>query len=64
MSTASNVFLRRAVIVGNSLFILWILFNGMDEGWKAKPRQIATYIVLIALLLASSYLIAKSRTRA
>lgn len=51
--------LRRAAIAGNVLFVLWILYNGMNENWKAKPVQLVVYITMISLLLVNSYLIFK-----
>jgi len=49
--------LVRSVIAGDVLFILWILYNGMDSGWTATPRQWVVYIALIALLSVSGVLL-------
>jgi hypothetical protein len=44
-------------VAGNVLFVLWMLFNGMDEGWKATPFQIMSYVGLTVLLALNTYLI-------
>ena len=49
--------LRILAIAGNILFILWILFNAMDSGWKGTVYQILSAVVLIALLLVNTYFI-------
>ncbi len=49
--------LRYIVVAGNLLFALWIFFNGMDEGFKATPVQLASYITLFTLLALNSFLI-------
>lgn len=49
--------LRYLAIIGNILFALWVLFNGMDEGWKATPMQSVSYIALLTLLALNSYLV-------
>jgi hypothetical protein len=42
--------LRRLAIAGNLLFVLWILYNGMNEGFKGTPPEIVSYIALVLLL--------------
>ncbi len=49
--------LRIAALSGNILFILWMLFNGIDEGFKATPYQLASYLSLTALLVLNSVLV-------
>jgi hypothetical protein len=44
-----NLF-RAAAIFGNVLFILWLTYNGIDEGFRATPYQIVSYISLFLLL--------------
>jgi hypothetical protein len=50
-------YLRYLALTGNTLFILWILFNGMNEGWRATPYQLVSYIALVFLLLLNSALL-------
>ncbi len=52
-----STLLKYLAIFGNGLFILWMLYNGMDEGWRATPIQLANYIGLTVLLLLNSFLI-------
>jgi hypothetical protein len=50
-------FLRIAAIAGNGIFVLWILFNGMDEGFKANLIQIVSYLSLILLMILNTFLL-------
>lgn len=43
--------LRILAIAGNALFILWVIFNAMDSGWKGTLPQIFSSIILVVLLL-------------
>ena len=52
--------LRIAAILGNVLFILWITYNGIDEGFRGTPVQVASYIALVALLLLNIVLLARN----
>lgn len=49
--------LRYMAIAGNILFAGWILFNGIDEGFKASPMQLISYIGLWSLLGLNTYLL-------
>jgi hypothetical protein len=51
-------YLRIAAVLGNVLFILWILFNAMDSGWKGRPVEIMSGIGLVILLLLNTYFLA------
>lgn len=46
-------------IIGNTVFILWLFVNSIDEGFKAKPVQLFSYIALISLLVLNIYIISK-----
>lgn len=50
-------YLGWAAVAGDVLFIAWVLFNGMDEGWRATPVQLASYVALIALLVLNAALL-------
>jgi hypothetical protein len=43
--------LKYAAILGDILFILWITFNGIDEGFKGTIYQKLSYIGLVLLLV-------------
>ncbi len=49
-------FLRHVAIAGNILFVLWILYNGIGEGFRATRPEIASCIGLIVLLVLNSLL--------
>lgn len=51
-----------AAVLGNALFILWMLYNGIDEGFRATPYQLMSYIGLTVLLLLNSFLILRKTT--
>jgi hypothetical protein len=44
-------------IFGNVIFIFWIIYNGLDEGFSAAPVQIASYLGLTLLLLLNTIII-------
>ena len=54
-------FLRIAAIAGNLLFILWILYNGINEGFQAKLVQKVAYLALLSLLATNSFLLLRNR---
>ena len=56
--------LRYAAILGNILFILWITYNGIDEGFRGTPVQVVSYISLVLLLLLNTILILRARSSA
>ena len=49
--------LKFMAVAGNMLLILWMLYNGVDEGFRASAYQLLSYIGLTILLLLNSYLI-------
>ena len=55
--------LRIIAIAGNVVFILWITYNGIDEGFKGTLPQIASYIGLTALLILNIVLLSIKNDR-
>ncbi len=52
-------------VAGNVIFIVWITYNGIDEGFKGTLIQILSYIGLTLLLVLNSVLLLrKERQRA
>lgn len=43
-------FIRYVAIFGNVMFILWITYNGIDEGFKGTIYQKISYLGLTILL--------------
>lgn len=41
--------LRSGAIAGDVVFVLWIVRNGISEGFSAPPVQMASYIGLVVL---------------
>lgn len=55
-------FLRYAAISGNLVFLFWILFNGINEGFKASIAEKFYYIGLMVILSLNSFcLLARSK---
>ena len=55
--------LRFAAVFGNIIFVLWITYNGIDEGFKGTPLQILSYIGLVLLLSLNTLLILLKRSQ-
>jgi hypothetical protein len=56
--------LRYAAIGGNTLFILWVSFNAMDEGFKSTTIEKLSYFALVGLLITNIVLLTgKSQIR-
>jgi hypothetical protein len=49
--------LRFAAICGNILFVLWVTFNGLKEGFSGTIYQKLSYAGLVGLLSINSFLI-------
>ena len=54
-------FLKNVVITGNIILILWVLYNGINEGFDGTRAEIFSYIVFIILLAVNSFLLIKGR---
>ena len=49
--------LRLAAISGNILFVLWVTFNGLKEGFSGTIYQKLSYAGLVILLSINSFFI-------
>jgi hypothetical protein len=47
---------RFIAITGNVLYFLWILYNGINEGFKATPIEFVSYLGLLLLLILNTFL--------
>ena len=57
--------LKYAAITGNILFVLWIAFNAMDEGFRGTLYEKLSGIGMICLLILNCILlISKSQKQA
>ena len=54
--------LRVAAVSGNILFVLWVTFNGLKEGFSGTIYQKLSYIGLVGLLAINSFLILSQST--
>jgi hypothetical protein len=44
-------------IAGNILFVLWILYNGINESFQGTTIEKISYITLMGLLAANAFLL-------
>jgi len=49
--------MRSAAIAGNILFVLWMTFNALKEGFSGTVYEKISYAGLICLLALNSYLV-------
>jgi hypothetical protein len=56
-------FLKYVAIAGNIIFILWILYNGFNEGFKATVPEMVSYLGLILLLGLNCFLLSLKKRR-
>jgi hypothetical protein len=53
--------LRLLAILGNGFFILWTLYNGINEGFKATSLQTLSYIILWIVLAINIFLLSRQK---
>ena len=58
-----NSLLMYAALAGNILFILWISFNAMNEGFKGTLIQKLSGIGLVGLLILNCVLLINSNKK-
>ena len=46
-----------AAIAGNILFVLWILYNGVNENFQGTAIEKISYISLMGLLAINAFLL-------
>ena len=56
-STKFISLLRYGAIGGNILFILWVSFNAMDEGFSGTLIEKLSYFALVGLLITNIILL-------
>lgn len=52
-----SALMRSAAIAGNILFILWMTFNALKEGFSGTIYEKLSYAGLVCLLVLNSYLV-------
>jgi hypothetical protein len=58
-----SAFMRNAAIAGNILFILWMTFNALKEGFSGTIYEKLSYVGLVCLLVLNSYLVLVAKQR-
>jgi SNF family Na+-dependent transporter len=53
--------LSLAAIAGNILFTLWILYNGINEGFQGTTIEKLSYVTLMGLLVVNAFLLIRNR---
>ncbi len=44
-------------IAGNILFVLWILYNGINESFQGTTMEKISYVTLMGLLAVNAFLL-------
>ncbi|MCX6187807.1 MAG: hypothetical protein NTU43_12590 [Bacteroidetes bacterium] len=52
-----------AAILGNILLALWILYNGINEGFQGTAIEKFSYVILITLLSVNAFLLLHKKQR-
>ena len=55
--TKVRSWIRYLVIAGNVVFVLWIIRNGMEAGFRGGPVEVASWVGLIVLLVLNGVLL-------
>ncbi len=55
--------LTSAVIAGNILFLLWILYNGINENFQGTMVEKLAYVSLAILLSVNAFLLLINRKK-
>ena len=57
--TTTNIrkLFRGIAIAGNVIYVLWILANGINEGFKGTIVEIVSYVGLLLLLTLNTVLV-------
>ena len=53
--------LSLAAIAGNILFTLWILYNGINEGFQGTTIEKISYVTLMGLFAVNAFLLIRNR---
>jgi hypothetical protein len=53
--------LTYVAIGGDIIFILWVVRNGIDSGFRGTPPEVASFIGLVALLTLNAVLLYNKR---
>jgi len=48
-------------IAGNILFVLWILYNGINENFQGTTIEKISYVTLMGLLAVNAFLLIRNR---
>jgi len=50
-----------AAIFGNIVFILWIIYNAIDDGFDGRLLEVLSFIGLTVLLTVNSFLLINAK---
>jgi len=51
------ILLKSAAITGNILFVLWVTYNAIDDGFRGTLPEKLSYIGLMGLLATNTFLL-------
>ena len=49
-----------ATVAGDILFVLWVLYNGINEGFKGTTIEKLSYFTLSVLLMVNAFIIIRT----
>lgn len=55
--TRAPKWLKYVAVAGNVVYLLWILYNGIDEGFRARPVEFVAMFGLMLLLVLNAVLL-------
>jgi len=53
--------LSLTAIAGNIFFTLWILYNGINEGFQGTTIEKLSYVTIMGLLVVNAFLLIRNR---
>ena len=56
-----GVWLTYVAIGGDIIFILWVVRNGIDSGFRGTPPEVASFFGLVGLLTLNAVLLYNKR---
>jgi len=55
--TRVRSWLRYAAVAGNVVYLLWIIRNGIEQGFRGRPVEVVSWVGLLVLLILNAALL-------
>lgn len=56
-SVDATTVIKYVALIGNGLYILWVILKGVSQGFQWTPAQIMTYVFLLFLMGINIFLL-------